>query len=174
MGDDAMKIYQGMQFDTPEMERTVEDILQALEEYSIGILNKTYEIFAFRQRKQGEGEAFDKFYNNLRVLSKTCNFCIRCSDSLLWDQFVEGVCDQFTKQELLKIQHLTLQKSVDICRAAEMASTHSPEMGLDIAQVMRVHETSQMKEKRMPILRLHIRAKAQQMPSPWQTVPCMQ
>lgn len=55
LGDDAMKIYQGMQFDNPETERTVNDILQSLGEYSVGILNETYERFAFRHRKQDEG-----------------------------------------------------------------------------------------------------------------------
>ena len=63
LGDDAMRIYQGIQFDTPDSDRTVQDILQALSEYVVGIVNETYEIFVFRQRKQEESKAFDIFYN---------------------------------------------------------------------------------------------------------------
>ena len=86
-----MRIYQGIQFDTPDSDRTVQDILQVLNEYVVGIVNETYERFAFRQRKQEEGEAFDTFYNDLRVLSRTCNFCSKCNDSMLRDQLVEGI-----------------------------------------------------------------------------------
>ena len=98
-----MRIYQGIQFDTPDSDRTVQDILQALSEYSVGIVNETYEGFAFHQRKQEEGEAFDTFYNDLRVPSRTCNFCSKCNDSMLKDQLMEGICNQSTKQDLLKL-----------------------------------------------------------------------
>ena len=50
-GDDTMRIYQGMQFATPDAERTVQDILKALDEYAAGIVNKTYERFVFRQEE---------------------------------------------------------------------------------------------------------------------------
>ena len=73
LGDDAMRIYQGIQFDTPDSDRTVQDILQNLNEYAVGIVNETYERVVFCQRKQKEDEAFDAFYNDLRVLSRTCN-----------------------------------------------------------------------------------------------------
>ena len=146
LGDDAMRIYQGIQFDTPDSDRTVEDILQALSEYAVGIVNKTYERFVFRQRKQEEGEAFDTFYNDLRALSRTCNFCSKCNDSILSDQLVEGIRNQSTKQDLLKLQNLTLQKSVDICRAAEKAPIHSQSMGAEDAQVMKVYKTNRAKE----------------------------
>ena len=117
-----MRIYQGIQFDTPDLDCTVQDILQTLSEYAVRTINETYERFAFRQKKQEEGEAFDTFYNDLRVLSKACNFCSKCNDSMLRDQLVEGIRNQGTKQDLLKLQNLTRQKSVDIFRAAKKAS----------------------------------------------------
>ena len=67
LGDDAMTIYKDIEFDTPDSDRTVQDILPALSEYDIGIVDETYERFVFRQWKQEEGEAFDTFYNNLRM-----------------------------------------------------------------------------------------------------------
>ena len=155
LGDNVMRIYQGIQFDTPDSDRTVQDILPALSEYAVGI-NETYQRFAFRQRKQEEDEAFGTFYNDLRVLSRTCNFCSKCNDSMLRDQLVEGIRNLSTKQDLLKLQNLTPQKSVDICRAAVKASIHSQSMGTEDAQVMKAYKTNKAKEparkKRMPIL----------------------
>ena len=86
-----MKIYQGIQFYTSDLDRTVQDILQALSEYAVGIVNETYERFAFHQRKQEECEAFDNFYNDLRVLSRAYSFCFKCNDSMPRDQLVEGI-----------------------------------------------------------------------------------
>ena len=51
---------------------------------------------------------------------------------------MEGIRNQSTKQDLLKLHNLTLQKSVDICRAAEKASIYSQSMGTEDAQVMKV------------------------------------
>ena len=131
--DVAMRIHQGIQFGTPDSDRTEQDILQALSEYAVGIVNETYERFAFRQRKQEEGEAFGTFYNDLRVLSRTCNFFSNCNDSILRDQLVEGTRNRSTKQDLLKLQNPTRQKSVDICRVAEKVSIYSQSMGTEDA-----------------------------------------
>ena len=65
---------------------------------------------------------------------------------MLRDQLVEGIRNQSTKQYLLKLQNLTLQKSVDICRAAEKASIHSQSMGTEDAQVMKVYKSNRAKE----------------------------
>ena len=146
LGDVAMRIYQGILFDSPNSGCNVQDILQALSEYAVEIINETYKRFAFHQRKQEEGEAFDTFYNDLRVLSCICNFYSKCNDSMLRDQFVEDIRNQSTKQDLLKLQNLTLQNSVDICRAAEKASIHSQSMGTENAQVMKVYKTNRAKE----------------------------
>ena len=59
---------------------------------------------------------------------------------------MEGIRNQSTKQDLLKLQNLTLQKSVDICRAAEKASIHCQSMGTKNAQVMKVYKTNRAKE----------------------------
>ena len=81
LGDDSMRIYQGIQFDTPDSGRTVQDILQALSEYAVRTVNETYERFAFRQRKLEEGEVFDTFYNDLIF---ALNAMIQCWGTNLW------------------------------------------------------------------------------------------
>lgn len=66
-----MKIDQGMHFTADESERTISEIIDAMEKYTIGATNETYERFGFQQRRQDESESFDNFFSNLQVLSKT-------------------------------------------------------------------------------------------------------
>ena len=88
--DDAIKVYQDMQFAMPVTDRTIQEILQAVEDYAVKIVNETYERFASRHRRQRESEALDCFHNDQRIQSNTCNFCARCGNSLLRDEIVEG------------------------------------------------------------------------------------
>ena len=91
LSDDALKILEGFVFDTQENERTVQQILDAFEKYTIGETNKTLERFKFAKRQQCEGESMDKFITDLRIMMKTCGYCNGCSDSILGDRIVVGV-----------------------------------------------------------------------------------
>ena len=42
LGDEALKVYYGFQFSTPEDERTPTKIMQAFDKYAIGETNETY------------------------------------------------------------------------------------------------------------------------------------
>ena len=43
LGDDALRIYNGMNFITPEQQRTEQEIIDAFETFSIGEVNEIYE-----------------------------------------------------------------------------------------------------------------------------------
>ena len=83
LSDDVLKILEGFVFDTQENERTVQQILDAFEKYTIGETNETLERFKFAKRQQCEGESMDKFITDLRIMMKTCGYCNGCSDSIL-------------------------------------------------------------------------------------------
>lgn len=119
LSDEALKVYNGFHFgtDTP----TVTQIMTKFDEFAVGQVNVTYERFMFNQRKQEEGETFENFYSAIRNLSKTCDFCENCIDSMIRDKLVLGLRDSNTQTELLKIRDLNLTKCVDTCRAAENA-----------------------------------------------------
>lgn len=119
LGDDALKVYNGFQFDTSESERTVKEIIDKFDQFAIGEINVTYERFMFNTRNQQEGETFDKFYSELQTLVKTCDYCNTCRSSLLKDRIVIGINDSSVRTDLLKIRNLTLDKCIDTCRAAE-------------------------------------------------------
>ena len=93
LGDDAMRIYEGFHFNTPNTGRMTAEILTQLEPYAVGEENETYERFIFSRHCQEEGENFEDFYTDLRVLLKTCNFCDNCVDSVIRDRIVIGIRD---------------------------------------------------------------------------------
>lgn len=101
--DDAMKIYQDMQFVTVKSEQTVQKIKDALKKYAFGVMNETYKCYVFHQRKQDKSKIFHVFFSNLQVLSKMCNFCNNYWDSLMKSQIITGVKDNDIRQDLLKV-----------------------------------------------------------------------
>ena len=122
LADDALKVYNGFHFSTPNDSRTVSEIIDKFDEFAVGEINETYERFLFNNRSQNEGELFDKFLSDLRSLIKTCSFCDNCRDSVLRDRIVLGIRDSLVQTELLKVRNLTLAKCIDICKASENAS----------------------------------------------------
>lgn len=140
LGEEALEVYQGFRFTTPDSDRTVNEILSAFEKYCVGLTNVTYERFVFWKRKQEDGESFDNFFGKLCVLIKSCNFCDDCSDSLMRDRIVTGIRDHGTRQDLLKVHNLDLQKCTDICKAAESASSTSQGMQHESGEVLKLSE----------------------------------
>ena len=125
LGDEALKVYNGFQFSTPEDERTPTEIMQAFDKYTIGETNEMYERYIFHTRKQGESEMVESFITVLQTLVKTCNFCDNCVSSVLRDQVVLGIHNPQTQAELLKIRQLDLQRCLDICKLSENATVQS-------------------------------------------------
>ena len=69
LGDEAMCLYNGFQFATPQEHRTTTEILTAFDEFAVGEANETFERYQFNNRKKEEGESFDDFHAALRVLA---------------------------------------------------------------------------------------------------------
>ena len=65
-----MRLYDGFQFATPQEHRTVAEILSAFDEFAIGEANETFERYKFNSRKQEDGDSFEDFHADLRVLAK--------------------------------------------------------------------------------------------------------
>jgi len=122
IGDEALKVYNGFKFDTADDQRTVDEIVQKFETFAIGEINETYERYIFNRRNQHEGERFESFLTTVRSLVKTCRYCDDCLNSLIRDRIVLGIKDSTTQQILLRERNLTLEKTIDICRAAENAT----------------------------------------------------
>ena len=125
LADDALELLEGFSFETPEEERTVAEIMDAFERYSLGETNETMERHNFAKRSQKEGETFDRFLADLRTMIKTCGYCVDCTPKILTDRIVLGIISDETREDLLKERKLTVAQCVDICRAQECAAVQS-------------------------------------------------
>jgi hypothetical protein len=123
VGEEALKVYNGFEFTTPETQRTLNEILTQFDGFAVGEVNETYERYLFNKRDQKESEGFECFHASIRSLARTCNYCNNCFPSIIRDRIVLGIRDCSTQQALLKERNLTLANCVDLCKAAENAST---------------------------------------------------
>ena len=62
LGDEAMRLYDGFQFEAPQEHRTTTEILSTFDEFAIEEANETCERYKFNSRKQEDGESFEDFH----------------------------------------------------------------------------------------------------------------
>ena len=80
--------------------------------------NLIFERHKFNTRNQDENETIDQYVTALRTLAATCEF-ESLHDGLIRDRIVCGIKAQTLKERMLRENDLTLQKAIDIYRAAE-------------------------------------------------------
>ena len=85
--EETRKIYNTLVL-TEEEKNDCKAIIEKLESFAKGTVNETMERHTFNNRNQEEGETFDDFLTELKVLQKNCNFCENCSEGLLRDRIV--------------------------------------------------------------------------------------
>ena len=123
LSDETLKVVTNLSL-APADKQNVEKIIEALSVHAQGQLNVIIERRAYNLRVQHENETFDDFLTDLRELAKTCDFCQHgdCMNQRLRDSIVVGIKEGDTTEKLLeKSSTLTLDKTIDVCRADEAA-----------------------------------------------------
>ena len=87
LGDDALDALNSLQM---KEDPSVNDIIEAFDEYIIGKMNETYERLNFNKRLQKQDENFEHFHAGLKRMIKTCNYCNQCETSIIKDKIVLG------------------------------------------------------------------------------------
>jgi len=77
-----------------------------------------YERFLFWKLTQQQGESIDTFVTTLRLRAASSEFENQ-TESMIRDRIVLGCPDRQVQERLLRESDLTLQKALDVCRAAE-------------------------------------------------------
>ena len=131
MDDDALETMEGLSFKTKDEVRTVAELVEAFEAFCVGEAHETFERYKFGKRRQEEGELFEQFLSELRVLIKTCQYSEKCAPGILRDRVVLGIGSDDTREDLLKVRKLGLDECIDICRASETATTHTSSLRPD-------------------------------------------
>lgn len=103
-----------------EEKKDPDKVLKAFSDYCSPKANQTIDRHLFFTRVQQSGESFISYLTELKVLSTPCDFG-ELKDSLIRDRIVCGIRDGELKNRLLRESDLTLDRCIDICKAAELA-----------------------------------------------------
>ncbi len=118
----------------PDPRQDVNAVLQQFKTYCNPRRNTVYERHRFWSRDQLEGEAVDQWITELKVKAALCEFSDQ-RDLLIRDKIVFDVRDERVKERLLRESDLTLQKALDICRAAEATKEQVQAMNKEAMKV---------------------------------------
>lgn len=105
------------------MKKKYETVLKKFEDYFVPIKNESVSSHIFFTRNQEPGEMFDAYLTELKKLSNDCNFGT-LKDRLIRDRVVAGILDKRVKDRLLRETDLTLEKTIKICKSAELSEQH--------------------------------------------------
>jgi hypothetical protein len=117
LGDAALKVYNAFALSEDER-KNLTAIKAKFRDYCTPRKNVVYDRFQFGKLTQTVGETIDAFVTTLRLRAKTCEFGDQ-EESLIRDRVVIGCVDHRAQERLLREPDLTLQKALQICRAAE-------------------------------------------------------
>lgn len=122
LGEEAIEVYNSLTIETAGENATMQEIITALEKYCLPKKNVVFERHQFWAYPMPDSITIDKYLTDLKQKSKDCEFGTMESD-MIRDKIVFSTTDQRLKERLLREVNLTLEKTVDICRAAEAAKT---------------------------------------------------
>lgn len=109
-------VFEGHQADDPAV------VLKKLEDYVKPLKNKRVARYKAHQRRQQEGETFDNFVKDLRILLMDCEFAD--NNDILIDLIISGARQPKVQERLLdKGQDLTLQQAIEIGRQYEISQS---------------------------------------------------
>ena len=127
-------------------------ILDKLADYVRPRKNKRVARYKVRQRKQKEGESFDNFVKDLKLILMDCEY--NDPDDILVDAIIDGVQHPRVQEKLLdQGQNLTLTKALEIGRQFEMSQQQMKVMcgeETDKTYSVREHQKIQEKRRRKP------------------------
>ena len=122
IGKEANKVFRTFTWSSPDDAKKIAAVVSKFEEYCIPRENTIYERFLFFTRDQRESETVDQYLTELRQIAANCEFESVTPDQLLRDRLVTGTKTAKVRENLLKEKKLTLEKAIDIARAAELST----------------------------------------------------
>ena len=117
-GEAARDIFDnfGLAFDSEDT--TCDVVLAKFRDYCNPRRKPAFESYKFWQRQQAEGEPFDKWLTELRIIASNCEFGTSM-DRQLRDKILFGTNDDTARQRMLEEDNLTLAKAINICHSIE-------------------------------------------------------
>ena len=146
IGEDATKVFETFQWGTEEHEEDASHVIAKFDAYCEPRTQVIYERYRFNNRKQEPGENIASYVTELRTIAKNCNHAAITSDEILRDRIVLGIRDDKIRERLLGFNDLSLQKAIDIVKAAQQTEQQVKSMrGDEISKVNALRDS--FKEK---------------------------
>lgn len=123
IGEDSVELFNTFTL-TDENRKCYKAVVAEFENYANPRKNVVVERFVFNRRKQLQGESFNDFLTDLKKLVKNCEYG-DLTDSVVRDRIVVGINEHSLTERLLRETDLTLEKTVEICRSAEITKQQS-------------------------------------------------
>ncbi|XP_049515895.1 uncharacterized protein LOC125942024, partial [Dermacentor silvarum] len=139
IGEDARKTYSTFAFASDEEKSDVEVL--KLKFYKPA-LNLAYHEFRFGKRDQNEGESFNDWLTDLRVLAKSCEFG-ELEERMLRSRIILGIRDKKLQEKLVS-ENASFAKTVEMCRSRE----HGKEQCEEIQARPKSHYAAEAKGRR--------------------------
>ena len=129
IGEDATKAFDAFEWGEDEDETKIEHVLAKFDAYCEPRTQVIYERYRFNNRKQEPGENIAAYLTELRTIAKNCQHEDITPEEILRDRIVLGIRDDKMRERLLRCNDLTLQKAVDLIKAAEQTEHQVKLMG---------------------------------------------
>ena len=100
-----------------------------MDKFVLGQVNPTFETHLLHQHIQKSDESCETFITDLETMIRLCEMPENFSDDLIKDQIIHGITDNALRERLLEIHGLKLTRCIDMCTAAEAASSHVKSTG---------------------------------------------
>ena len=129
IGEDATKAFDAFEWGEAEDETEIEHVLAKFDAYCEPRTQVIYERYRFNNRKQEPGENIAAYLTELKTIAKNCQHEDITPEEILRDRIVLGIRDDKMRETLLRFNDLTLQKAVDLIKAAEQTEHQVKLMG---------------------------------------------
>ncbi|KAH7960929.1 hypothetical protein HPB49_025123 [Dermacentor silvarum] len=117
IGEHARKTYSTFAF-APDEEKSDAEVLKlTFEAFYKPALNLGYHEFRFGKRDQNEGESFNDWLTDLRVLAKRCEFG-ELEEHMLRSLIILGIREKELQEKLVS-ENASFAKTVEMCRSRE-------------------------------------------------------
>ena len=124
IGEEAREVYATFTgWENEDDNNKIEPVLQKFADYCHPRKSVPFERYCFNRRVQESGESYEQYRTALRKLSVGCDFQSITPEEILRDRLVFGIRDNKVRERLLREPRLTLDKTDEICRAAESLDT---------------------------------------------------
>lgn len=142
MGPEATRILSTIPISKPKDENKYEDVIATITAHVNPRTNVVFERFKFNERRQREGESFENFMTDCRHLIQSCDYKTM-EEEMMRDHIVQTVFDKATQEALLRVDDLTLNKTIQYCQTKEQAAKQVSAMhpaAVEAAKVSRQQE----------------------------------